>query len=83
MDQLFQITGAVLILLAFVAAQRDRMSPHSIVYLTLNLVGSVVLTGVALAGEDWGFFLLEVVWAAVSGWGLLQLARGRTPSAAH
>ena len=27
--------------------------------------------------------LLELVWAIVSVWGLLQLARGRTPTAAH
>ncbi len=52
MDQLFQIAGAVLILIAFMAAQRGTMSPHSVVYLSLNLVGSIVLTGVALHGED-------------------------------
>ena len=83
MDQIFQIAGALLILAAFVAAQRGSMSPHSVVYLALNLVGSVVLTGVALHGEDWGFLLLEVVWAIVSAWGLLQVMRGGTPTAAH
>jgi CBS-domain-containing membrane protein len=83
MDQLFQIAGAVLILIAFMAAQRGTMSPHSAVYLSLNLVGSIVLTGVALHGEDWGFLLLEVVWAAVSAWGLVQVMRGGTPTAAH
>lgn len=83
MDQIFQVAGAALILVAFVAAQRDAMSPHSVVYLTLNLVGSIVLTAVALHGKDWGFLLLEVVWAAVSAWSLWQLSRGRTPTAAH
>ena len=83
MDQIFQVVGAGLILVAFIAAQRDAMSPHSAVYLTLNLLGSVVLTGVALHGQDWGFLLLEFVWAVVSGWGLWQLTRGQTPTAAH
>jgi hypothetical protein len=83
MDQILQIAGAVLILMAFVAAQRDAMSPHSLFYLVLNFVGSSVLTGVALHGSDWGFFLLEVVWAAVSLWGLVQVARGRIPRATH
>lgn len=83
MDQVFQIVGAVLILIAFAAAQRGSMSPHSLVYLTLNLVGSLVLTGVALHGRDWGFLLLEVVWAVVSAWGLVQVSRGRQPGAAH
>jgi hypothetical protein len=83
MDQVLQIAGAVLILAAFVAAQKDTLSPHSLAYLALNFVGSAVLTGVALHDSDWGFFLLEVVWAAVSLWGLVQLARGRPPRAAH
>ena len=83
MDQILQIGGAVLILVAFVAAQRNAMSPHSLAYLVLNFVGSVLLTGVALHDADWGFFLLEVVWAAVSLWGLVQLVRGRTASTAH
>jgi hypothetical protein len=83
MDQILQLVGAVLILVAFISAQRNAMSPHSVVYLALNLVGSIVLTGVALHGRDWGFLMLEVVWAAVSAWGLWQVTRGRTPSAAH
>jgi hypothetical protein len=83
MDQILQLVGAVLILVAFIAAQHNAMSPHSVVYLALNLVGSIVLTGVALHGRDWGFLMLEVVWAVVSAWGLWQLSRGHTPTAAH
>lgn len=83
MEQVIQVAGAVLILIAFGASQAGRMSPHSIVYLALNLVGSVVLTFLALHDRDWGFFLLEVVWALVSAWGLTQAARGRAPRTAH
>ena len=83
MDQIFQLVGAALILVAFIAAQRNAMSPHSVVYLALNLAGSLVLTGVALHGRDWGFLMLEIVWAVVSAWSLWQLSRGRTPTAAH
>jgi hypothetical protein len=80
MDQIAQIAGAVLILVAFTASQRGSMSPHSRSYLWLNLVGSLVLTVVAAVEFDLGFLLLEVVWAVVSAWGLWQLAR--RPSAA-
>ena len=83
MDQIAQIAGAVLILIAFIAAQRGGMSPHSLVYLVLNLAGSLVLTVVAAVEFDLGFLLLEAVWALVSAWGLWQLSRGRRPSAAH
>ena len=83
MDQIAQIAGAVLILVAFTAAQRGTMSPHSRAYLVLNLIGSLVLTVVAAVEFDLGFLLLEVVWALVSAWGLWQLSRGRGPAAAH
>jgi hypothetical protein len=83
MDQIVQIVGALLILVAFTAAQAGSVSPHARSYLVLNLVGSVILTGVAVYEFDLGFLLLEAVWAIVSLWGLIQLARGRTPGAAH
>ncbi len=75
MDQLVQIVGALLILSAFAAAQFGAMDPHSRVYLVLNLVGSVVLAVLAWEERQWGFLLLEVVWAGVSLWGLVQLWR--------
>ena len=81
MDQIFQIAGAILILVAFAANQRGTMSPHSRVYLTLNLVGSVVLAVVALLDSDLGFLLLEAVWAVVSAVGLFRVLRGSPPPA--
>jgi hypothetical protein len=69
-DQLIQIIGALLILTAFAAVQFDRMHPDSRVYLALNLVGSIVLAVLAWVESQWGFLLLEGVWAIVSAWGL-------------
>jgi len=46
------------------------------------VVGSAVLTVDAYREAQWGFFLLELVWAIVSAFGLVQLARGRRPDAA-
>ena len=73
MDQVLQLAGAILILIAFIAAQRGVMSPHNLSYLVLNLVGSAVLAVLALMDEDWGFLLLEGVWAIVSAFSLAQV----------
>ena len=80
MEQLVQIAGAVLILVAFAGSQFAGMSPHSRVYLVLNLVGAAILTAVAFVDSDWGFFMLESVWTLVSLWGLVQLSRGVRPA---
>ena len=83
MESAIQIVGAVLILVGFIASQRGLMSPHSLSYLVLNFVGSAILAVLAAMHSDWGFLLLEGVWALVSGWALIELARGRQPGGAH
>lgn len=70
MEQVVQMVGAVLILVAFIGGQRGWVSPQSRFYLVVNLIGSVLLCAVALLDSDWGFVLLEGVWAVVSFWGL-------------
>jgi hypothetical protein len=76
MSDLLQLAGALLILVPFAAVQLGRSTPASVAYLALNLAGSLLLAVLALAGEQWGFLLLETVWALVSGWGLSRRARG-------
>jgi hypothetical protein len=83
MDQVVQIVGALLILIAYAAAQLGAMDQHSRVYLILNLVGATILAVLAWFEQLWGFLLLETVWAAVSLRGLVQLLRGRPLSARH
>jgi hypothetical protein len=74
-DQVIQIVGALLILTAFAAVQFDRMRPGSRLYLAFNLVGSAILAVLAVAAAQWGFVLLEGVWAIVSAWGLATAFR--------
>ena len=80
MDQLVQILGSLLVLTAFAAAQRGALSTSSRAYLALNLLGSIVLSVLAAREHQWGFLLLETVWALVSGWGLVS---GRDDSRAR
>ena len=83
MDQVLQVGGALLILAAFAGLQWGSMKSNEPIYLGLNLVGALILTAAAIIDFDWGFLLLEVVWAIVSAWSLLQLARGRELGPSH
>jgi hypothetical protein len=79
--QLIQVCGSLLILAAFAASQAGRLPIDSRLYLALNFVGSAILAVLAWIDQQWGFLLLEGVWAIVSLWGLAQLMRGGTPTA--
>jgi hypothetical protein len=79
--QLVQIGGSLLILAAFAASQAGRLPIDSQLYLALNFIGSAILAVLAWIDQQWGFLLLEFVWALVSLYSLLQLMRGGTPTA--
>jgi hypothetical protein len=83
MDQVVQVIGALMILAGFAGLQLGRISAVSRTYLVLNLVGSAVLAALAWHEEQWGFLLLEAVWAVVSAWSLTQVVRGHPPTIAH
>jgi hypothetical protein len=76
MAQLVQVLASLLILVAFVAAQRGSLSQASRAYLVLNLVGSAVLAVLAAHERQLGFLLLEASWAVVS---LMSLLKRREP----
>jgi hypothetical protein len=73
--QLVQVAGSLLILAAFVGSQAGRLSTTSTPYLLLNVVGSGVLAVLAALESQFGFLLLEGVWAVVSASGLIAALR--------
>ncbi len=80
MLQIVSVLGALAILAAYAANQFGLMGPSNPIYSALNFAGSAVL---AVVEVQWGFLLLEGVWALVSLWGLITLLRGGRPGATH
>ncbi|MEF2978988.1 CBU_0592 family membrane protein [Subtercola sp. YIM 133946] len=83
MGIVIQIAGSLLVLLGFALAQWGVLDLKSKRYLVLNTVGSAILAVDAVIGQQWGFLLLEGVWAIVSAVSLLAVLRGRAPRPTH
>ena len=80
MSQLIQIVGSMLVLAGFALSQRGILDQKSVSYLILNLVGSAVLSFEAVLEQQWGFLLLEGIWAIVSAFSLVGVLRARIPT---
>ncbi len=74
-EQLVEIGGAILVLAAYTLAQFAGLPRRSYRYLLFNLVGAAVLAVLAALHRQWGFLLLQGVWAAVALWGVVGRLR--------
>jgi hypothetical protein len=74
-EAVVQIVAALFVLAAFALAQARALTPEARSYLVLNLVGAGVLAVEAYVARQWGFLLLEGVWAIIAGWGLARRSR--------
>lgn len=72
MGLILQFVGALGILVPFALVQFRRTTAHSWLYLSLNLFGSAILTWLAVVESQWGFVILQGVWALAA---LIGLAR--------
>ena len=77
MSVALQWAGAILCLIAFGLSQVTRWSVASYRYLAFNLVGGAMLSVSAAITHQWGFVLLEGVWALVAAWSITNRVRRR------
>lgn len=80
MLQVVSLLGATLILLPFAASQLHRLSVRTLAYQLPNLLGSTILTAVAVHERQYGFVLLEGVWALMSLVGIRAVLRSAPPA---
>jgi hypothetical protein len=76
MHLVLQFAGAIAILVPFALLLLGRITRQGRAYLWLNLVGSALLAADAWLQRQWGFIILQIVWALVAAWGLVQRMRG-------
>jgi hypothetical protein len=77
--QAISVVGALAILVAYAANQLGRVDLDNLPYQLANLVGSAILTVVAVVEVQLGFILLEGVWALVSLRSVVKILRGTPP----
>ena len=73
MRQVIGLVGALLILAPFAASQVGRMRIMSYSYQLTNFAGASILTVIAVLERQYGFILLEGVWALMSLVGLQRV----------
>lgn len=73
-NQTVQIVGSLLILAPFILALRGHLQVRGWYYLVSNLIGSATLAADAGFERQWGFLLLEAVWAVASAATIVKIA---------
>jgi hypothetical protein len=74
MSQIFQVLGALLILIPFAWSTLGALETSSPFYLWSNLAGGTALGVTAVIGQQWGFVLLESAWTLVAAARLINRA---------
>lgn len=73
LTQAFSLVGAVVILAAYGAQSFKLLAAGGRLYLWANFVGGVLLCIAAVKLKQFGFIILEGVWALISLIGLIRV----------
>ena len=75
MSLVLQFAGALALLVPFVALLAGTLRRTDWGYLALNLGGGAMLAADAVIERQWGFVMLQGVWALVAAWGMVVKLR--------
>jgi len=73
--QAMSLFGAILQLVAYTLMQMGRLASTSYPYQLANVIGSFLMTIVAMLNHEYGFIMMEAVWFLTSAYGLIKLIR--------
>lgn len=79
--QIVEVFGALAVLAAYIADLRGWVNPDDLSYASLNLVGAGTLSVIAVLTGQWGFLLLQSVWALLALYSIVKYVRGAHPGA--
>ncbi len=74
-EQLISLLGAAMILVAYGAQQLQKMRVTDVVYIVLNLTGSLILGVTAFRVRQTGLIVMEGAWALISAAALINFFR--------
>jgi hypothetical protein len=77
LEQIISLLGAGMILAAYGSQQLQKLDSNSLLYIALNLIGSLILAVVAFRIWQTGLILVEGSWAAISAFSLIRYFKRR------
>jgi multisubunit Na+/H+ antiporter MnhB subunit len=70
--------GVILMLVAYIMLQIERINPYSIRYSLMNCIGSVMLLYSLYYDWNTPAVLIETVWGAISAYGIYRALMSRS-----
>lgn len=66
------IAGVLLIVIAYVMMQLDRMDPKKILFSLLNAIGAIFILISLIYDWNLASFIMEIIWITISLYGVYQ-----------
>ena len=65
-------TGVVLVLVAYLLLQTEKLASNSLSYSVVNLLGALLITVSLLYDFNFSAFIIEIFWIGISIYGIVR-----------